>query len=85
MRELLSIEKRYKSMLRRSGLFQAIEQAFQRHFYEDEEDAAAHARAKREALEGARNRVAEGVGCEPMAAAEEDGRSASGTVRHGPG
>lgn len=85
VRELLSIEKRYKSMLRRSGLFEAIEQAFQRHFYENEEDAAAHARARREALEGARKRVAEGVGCEPLIAAEEDGLSASGTVRHGPG
>lgn len=49
-RELLSIEKRYKSMLRRAGLFGAMEQAFQRNFYDDEDDALERARQRRDAL-----------------------------------
>lgn len=53
-RELLSVEKRYRSMLRRAGLFKAIEQAFERGFYEDEADAVSRARARRDALYGGR-------------------------------
>ena len=49
-RELLSVEKRYKSMLRRAGLFDAIDRAFHRHFYDDEEDAVERARARKAAL-----------------------------------
>ena len=56
-RELLSIEKRHKSMLRRSGLFEAIDQAFHRHFYENEEDAAKLALSRRRAVEDARERA----------------------------
>lgn len=51
MRELLSIEKRYKSMMRRRGLFEAIDQAFKRHYYVDEDDAIELALSKRQALE----------------------------------
>ena len=58
-RELLSIEKRHKSMLRRVGLFDAIEDAFFRHFYDDEEDALDRARQRQGALDAARDRVSE--------------------------
>lgn len=53
-RELLSIEKQHKSMLRRAGLFDAIEQAFYRSFYDGEEDAVERARQRRDALDMAR-------------------------------
>lgn len=56
-RELLSIEKRHKSMLRRAGLFEALEQAFYRNFYDGEEDAIDRARQRRDALDMARERV----------------------------
>ena len=58
-RELLSIEKQHKSMLRRAGLFHAIEQAFYRSFYDDEEDAVARARERRDALDMAQKRMVE--------------------------
>lgn len=60
-RELLSIEKRYKSVLRRSGLFDQIDRAFYRHFYEDQNDAIARAQERQSALHEARKRVADGV------------------------
>ncbi len=56
-RELLSIEKRHKSMLRRAGLFDALEQAFHRGFYDDEEDAVSRARERRDALDRAQERL----------------------------
>ena len=52
-RELLSIEKRYSSMLRRVGIFKAIEKAFCRGFYDDELDAVEHARYRRDTLDDA--------------------------------
>ncbi len=58
-RELLSIEKQHKSMLRRAGLFNAIEQAFHRSFYDGEEDAVARARERRDSLDMARKRMME--------------------------
>jgi DNA sulfur modification protein DndC len=58
-RELLSIEKRHKSMLRRAGLFNAVEQAFVRNFYENEDDAIARARHRRDALDDAQARLFE--------------------------
>ena len=54
-RQLLSIEKRYGSMLRRIGIFEAIEKAFRRGFYNDELDAVEHARYRRDALDDAQN------------------------------
>ena len=57
VRELLSIEKRHKSMLRRAGLFDAIETSFYRNFYEDEDDAVERARLRRDALGEARERA----------------------------
>lgn len=50
-RELLDVERRHRSMARRSGLFGALEGALKRNFYIDAEDAAAFALAKQEALE----------------------------------
>jgi DNA sulfur modification protein DndC len=58
-RELLSIEKRHKSMLRRAGLFEAVEQAFVRNFYDDEEDAVARARQQRNANDEIQGRLFE--------------------------
>lgn len=57
VRELLSVEKRHKSMLRRAGLFEAIESSFYRNFYEDEDDAVERARLRRDALGEARERA----------------------------
>lgn len=54
-RELLSIEKRYGSMLRRVGIFEAIEKAFRRSFYDDELDAVEHARYRRDVLDDAQS------------------------------
>ena len=38
-RELLDVERRYRTMSRRAGLFNAIDEAMQRGYYESEEDA----------------------------------------------
>ena len=57
VRELLSIERRHKSMLRRTGLFEAIEKAFLRSFYSGEDDAVERARQRRDALTAAHERV----------------------------
>lgn len=57
VRELLSIEKRHKSMLRRAGLFEALEQSFYRNFYDDEADAVARARQRRDRLDPAQKRI----------------------------
>lgn len=59
IRELLSIEKQHKSMLRRTGLFKALEKSFLRNFYSDEHDAINRARQHRDALEAAQGRVFE--------------------------
>lgn len=56
-RELLSVEKQYKSMLRRAGLFEAMDQAFHRSFYESEDDAIERARQRRDALGEAHERA----------------------------
>ena len=57
VRELLSIENQHKSMLRRAGLFGAIEKAFFRNFYEGEEDAINRARQRRDLLDAAHNEI----------------------------
>jgi DNA sulfur modification protein DndC len=55
IRELLSIEKRYRTMARRAGLYDGLEQAFQRSFYTDEDDAVNRERRFRKALETAKD------------------------------
>jgi DNA sulfur modification protein DndC len=51
VRELLDIEQRHRSRARRAGLFDSLEKAFKRGFYDDEDDATARAHARRAALE----------------------------------
>jgi DNA sulfur modification protein DndC len=65
-RELLSVEKRHKSMLRRAGLFGAIEQAFHRNFYDSEDDAVGRARHHRDTVDDARERALDGPGSSPL-------------------
>lgn len=61
IRELLSVERRHKSMLRRAGLFKALEQSILRNFYGDEKDAIALARKRRDALDAALRQPFEGA------------------------
>lgn len=62
VRELLDIEQRHRAQARRAGLFESLEKALRRGFYEDEADATARAHQRRTAIE--RNRAAPG-GDEP--------------------
>lgn len=57
VRELLSTEKRHKTMLRRTGIFNAFEQAFMRSFFTGEDDAVDRARQRRDALTATREPV----------------------------
>ena len=57
VRELLDVERRYRTFARRAGLFDALEKALRRHYYADEDDAVDHARRRREAKEGPAERV----------------------------
>ncbi|MHA7630828.1 DNA phosphorothioation system sulfurtransferase DndC [Corallococcus sp. M7] len=50
-RELLDIERRHRSMARRSGLYEAIEGAIKKGFFTDEDDATRYAVARQEARE----------------------------------
>lgn len=54
VRELISVEHRYQSSARRAGLYDAIENAFRRGAYADEEDALDIARRRHAALERVR-------------------------------
>lgn len=45
-RELLDLEQQHRTMLRRAGLLDALEDAIRRSFFDDEEDATAHARTR---------------------------------------
>ena len=56
-RELLSIELNHKSMLRRTGIFKALDSAFHRNFYEDEAEAVSRARKYRDDLQKAKDLV----------------------------
>jgi DNA sulfur modification protein DndC len=47
-RELIDIERRYKTATKRSGLYGAIEKAFRRNFYESAEDALKRAIRRRD-------------------------------------
>ena len=50
-RELLDIERRFRTKLRRVGLYDALEDAIRRHFFADKDDATEHARLRRRVLE----------------------------------
>lgn len=54
-RELLDIEWRFRTKARRAGLFDEMAKAFEKSFYDDEDDATARARRRRDALEAARD------------------------------
>lgn len=49
VRELLDVEQRYRAQSRRAGLFDSLEQAFRRGFYDDEADATARAHHRKNA------------------------------------
>lgn len=73
VRELLDVERSYRTMGRRHGLFDAVERAFRRGAYDSAEEAEQRARDRRDSLEAARGAplpgddpfVAEAVGAEP--------------------
>ncbi len=52
-RELLTVVRRYRTMARRAGLYDTLEDAFRRSFYENEEDAVERARRRRDAIAAA--------------------------------
>ncbi|NKY95896.1 DNA phosphorothioation system sulfurtransferase DndC [Gordonia sputi] len=51
VRELLDVEQRHRARVRRAGLFDALESALKRGFYNDEDDATERATRRREILE----------------------------------
>jgi len=51
VRELLDIEQRHRAQARRAGLFESLEKALRRGFYDDEADATARAHHRRAALD----------------------------------
>jgi DNA sulfur modification protein DndC len=63
VRELLDIEQRHRAQARRAGLFDSLEKALRRGFYDDEADATARAHQRRRAL----NRTPEDAEGEPDA------------------
>jgi DNA sulfur modification protein DndC len=52
-RELLDVERRFSTSARRAGLFDALESAFTRSFYTDEQDATDRALRERDAKDSA--------------------------------
>jgi DNA sulfur modification protein DndC len=52
VRELISTEQSYRSMARRAGIFEKLEKALERGFYDSEEDAKARAQRRKAAKEG---------------------------------
>ncbi len=55
LRELLDVERRFQTMARRVGLYEALEGAFQRSFYSGEDDALDRARRRKEAMDAAQD------------------------------
>lgn len=53
VRELLDIEQRHRAQVRRAGLFESLEKALRRGFYDDIEDATQRAQRRKAALERA--------------------------------
>lgn len=51
VRELLDVERRHRTMVRRKGLFESLEKALKRGFYTDAEDAMERATKKRDAFQ----------------------------------
>lgn len=59
LRELLHIEERHRTMARRSGLFKALDKAMERGAFTTEAEAEAFALRRKEALDSAREQLAE--------------------------
>jgi len=53
IRELLDIERSYRTMTRRAGLYDALERAFRKGFFESKDDAIERAQIRRDRLEAA--------------------------------
>ncbi|MEQ6900787.1 DNA phosphorothioation system sulfurtransferase DndC [Nocardioides sp. YIM 152588] len=51
VRELLDIEQRHRAQVRRAGLFDSLEKALRRGFYDNEDDAKARALSRQAAME----------------------------------
>jgi DNA sulfur modification protein DndC len=51
VRELLDIEQRHRAQVRRAGLFESLEKALRRGFYDDEADATLRAQNRKKAME----------------------------------
>jgi len=54
-RELLDVERKFRSMSRRAGLYDHLDDSFKRNFYDDESDATHRAREIHAAMEAARD------------------------------
>jgi DNA sulfur modification protein DndC len=54
-RELIDVERRHRNAIRRSDIFNDIEKAFRRGFYENESEATAKVRKEQELLQRARD------------------------------
>jgi DNA sulfur modification protein DndC len=61
LRELLSIEKRNHSVLRRTAIFQDIEKAFKRSGFDSADDAISRIRAKNAALQKAQSAIDDSI------------------------
>jgi DNA sulfur modification protein DndC len=59
LRALLDIEWRQQASMRRAGVFEALERAYRRSFFEDEADATAYAIRRRMRLDAARTGAGE--------------------------
>lgn len=56
-RELLSITQQFSSQARRSGLYEALDKAFRRNFYKDENDAFDRAQRRKDLFDSAREGI----------------------------
>ena len=61
VRNLLALEWQFRSRIRRNGLFELIDDAVRRGFFDNEEDATDHARQRDAALRLARERASDDV------------------------
>lgn len=59
VRELLDIEQRHRARARRAGMFDELEKALRRSFYDDEEDATGRARYRKDSLESRGQEIAD--------------------------
>jgi DNA sulfur modification protein DndC len=59
VRELLDVEQRHKVRARRAGLFDELEKALRRGFYDDEADATIRAQHRRDQLQGGRSETSD--------------------------